>query len=98
MKHPGTHRVVATHGFGRNTGSRHKFQALVLEGCQGEIISLLTVRKCGMLLTVRKCGMVCNLRCIVYYFVVSFFRGLWMKVSDRHICILQGFEMHVYGL
>ena len=28
LKHPGTHRVVATHGFGRNTGSRHRFQAL----------------------------------------------------------------------
>ena len=67
MKHSGTHRGVAMHGFGRNTGSRHKFQALVLEGCQGEII----------LLTVRKCRMVCNLCCLVYYFVVSFFRGLW---------------------
>ena len=75
MKHPVTHRIVATHGFGRNTGSRHKFQAeaLVLERCQGEIISLLTVRKCRM---------VSNLCCIVYYFVVSFFRGLWMKLSD----------------
>ena len=89
MKHPGTHAVVATHGFGRNTGSRHKFQALVLEECQEEIISLLTVRKCRM---------VCNLCYIVYCFVVSFFRGLWMKLSDRHICIQQGFEMHVYGL
>ena len=89
MKHPGTHAVVAMHGFGRNTGSRHKFQALVLEECHEEIISLLTVRKCRM---------VCNLCYIVYYFVVSFFRGLWMKLSDRHICIQQGFEMHVYGL
>ena len=66
MKHPGTLAVVATHGFGRNTGSRHKFQALVLEECQEEIISLLTVRKCRT---------VCNLCYIVYYFVVSFFRG-----------------------
>ena len=89
MKHPGTHRVVAAHGFGRNTGSRHKFQGLVLEGCQGEIISLLTVSKCRM---------VSNLCCIVYHFEVSFFRGLWMKLSDRHIYIQQGFEMHVYGL
>ena len=81
--------MVATHHLGRNTGSRCKFQVLVLEGCQGEITSLLTLRKCRM---------VCNLCCIVYYFVLSFFRGLWIKLSDRHICVQQGFEVHVYGL
>ena len=65
------------------------FQVLVFEGCQGEIINLLIMRKCRM-------G--CYLCCIVYNFEFSFFRALWMKLSDRHICVQQGFEMHVYGL
>ena len=80
MKHPGIHKVIAKHPL---------FQVLVFEGCQGEIINILTMRKCRM-------G--CYLCCIVYYFEFSFFRGLWMKLSDRHICVKQGFEMHVYGL
>ena len=89
MKHPGTHQVVAMYRFGWNSGSRHKFQVFILEGCQGEIINLLTMRKCRM---------VCNLCCIVFYFLVSFFRRLWVKLSDTHISVQQGFEVHVYGL
>ena len=78
MKHPGIHKVIAKHPL---------FQVLVFEGCQGEIINLLTMRKCRM-------G--CYLCGLVYNFEFSFFRGLWMKLSDRHICVQQGFEMHVY--
>ena len=88
MKHPGTHRVVETHVFGRNTGSRHKFQASIGRISRGDNQSTY----CAQV------QMVCNLCCILYYLVVSFFKGLWMKLSDRHICIQQGFEMHVYGL
>ena len=76
MKHPGTHRVVATHGFGRNTGSRHKFQALVLEGCQGEMISLLTVRKGRM---------VCNLCCCVLFCSFFFQRTVDEAVRQTYL-------------
>ena len=58
IKHPGNHKVLATHHLGRNTGSRRKFQVIVLEGCQGETISLHTLPKCRI---------VCNLCCIVYF-------------------------------
>ena len=63
MKHPETHKVAVTHYLGRDTGFRQEIQVIVLEGCQGVIISLLTLFKCRM---------VCNLCYIVYYLVVSF--------------------------